>query len=98
MTSVHETRASRAILEWLNASATEDGPHTQGVLAERLSKHIGRPVSQSSISHIARGMQKPRAELMVALRAEIGIEVDWWLVEPEPATEPVAVESDSPAA
>lgn len=82
-----DTRASKAITEWLS-SGTADDPHTQEVLARRLSARVNRPVSQSTVSHIARGLQQPRADLVAAFRAELGVDVELWL--PESTSEEVA--------
>jgi transcriptional regulator with XRE-family HTH domain len=72
------TRASRAITDWLR-SGTEEDPHTQEILVARVSARVGRTVSQSTISLIARGQQQPRADLVAAFLVELGIEVEWWL-------------------
>lgn len=85
------TRASRVIAEWLKAG-TEQDPHTQELLAERLSAHVGRPLSQSTVSNIARGEQQPRADLVAAFRVELGIEPEWWLPD-APGSAPCIAEN-----
>lgn len=69
------TRASRTVAAWLE----QEGDNTQKALAERLSRRVGRAVSQSTVSQIARGRQQPRADLIAAFRVELGIEVEAWL-------------------
>lgn len=77
-----ETKASKAITAWLEAKDAPDGPHTQGVLAARISERVGRKIPQSTISQIAGGKQMPRTDLAAAFHVELGIEIDWWLPEP----------------
>lgn len=72
-----ETRASRIVADWLK-SGTPDDPHSQSILAERLSKRVGRNVNQSTVSCIARGQQQPKPDLLAALLDEFGIDPHWW--------------------
>jgi len=79
------SRASRSIQGWLRGES--DGvQHTQQELATRLSARVHRDVCQSTISNIVAGKSAPRADLMSALKAECGIEVEWWLEKLPPAT------------
>lgn len=79
-----DTQAARTIREWLSAG-TDEEPHTQHVLVSLLEKKIGRKVSQSSVSHIANGKQLPRADLVGAFRAVLGIEPEWWMPDAAPS-------------
>lgn len=74
------SRASRFIQDWLRAGTPAE-PHTQEILARRVSEQVGRVVSQSTISHIKSGSQSPRADLVAAFRVILGIEAEWWLPE-----------------
>lgn len=91
---MRETRAARAINEWLESGSVRD-PHTQGILAQRLSAQVNRPVSQSTVSQIARGQQQPRADLVAAFRVVLGIDVECWLPEKDSADALVAETPDS---
>jgi transcriptional regulator with XRE-family HTH domain len=101
------TRASRVIAEWLDGGTPED-PRTQELLATRLSARVGREVSQSTVSLIARGKQLPRADLVGAFRALLQVEPEWWmpdadetgphLVVGEEAHEPPVARDSKPAA
>lgn len=93
---VKATRASRVVADWLKCGTDED-PHTQEILAERLSARVGRPLSQSTVSNIARGLQQPRADLVAALRVELGIEPEWWLPTPTESSPVVDAKPDDAA-
>lgn len=72
------SRASERIRGWLHGD--DGGPRrTQKELAIRLSAHVKRDVCQSTISNFLSGKSKPHADLMLALKAECGIEVEWWV-------------------
>lgn len=94
-TGMAETRASRAITQWLESGTTED-PHTQEILATRLSARVKRPVSQSTVSLISRGQQQPRADLVAAFRLELDIDVECWLPD-ETGSGPSLVAPDADA-
>ena len=81
--------------EWLEQETAQES-HTQEILAERLSRHLGRTVSQSTVSLIARGKQQPRADLVAAFRVELGIDVEAWLPDAGPL--PLSADTDDDAA
>lgn len=92
-TRMTETKASRAVKDW-----TREPGNTQTKLAERLAARLGKAhIAQSTISHIAAGRSLPRAELMLALKAELGIEMEWWLEPLAPASSPALTPEEEPA-
>lgn len=95
MADTKETRASRCVREWTQAEG-----NNQEKLALLLTARLGRvatgkSVAQSTISAIVRGRSIPHGLLMAALKAELGIEPEWW-IEPPPASasSPSLPESD----
>lgn len=92
MAKQRASRASRLIEEWLS-SGTADEPHTQAVLAERVSVLVQREIAQSTISQIKSGHQSPRADLVAAFRVLLSIEPEWWLPD-APDSDAAAVETD----
>lgn len=92
MPKLRTSRASRFIEEWL-ASGTAEEPHTQGILAERLSALVQREVAQSTVSQIKSGHQSPRADLVAAFKVLLSIEPEWWLPD-APDSDSAAIESD----
>ncbi len=92
-----DTRAARTIREWLDADTKED-PHTQAVLATRLSALMGRNVNQSTVSAAAHKGRLPRADMVGAFRAVLGIEPEWWLPDAKALSESgTALPSDRPS-
>lgn len=89
------SRASRAIEDWLKNTPDGEPKHSQERLAALITERLGRPFSQSSISHIARGQQLPRADVIGVLRAVLGIEPEWWIPD-APGSGPLDADETGP--
>ncbi len=85
------SRASEALCTWLRGRSEKE-PRNQTILAERLSRYLGRRIYQGTISSIARGMYNPGRDLIAAFHAELGINPQWWS-EAAPKTAPLPVRS-----
>lgn len=89
MRSAQASRAVRVIQEWLDATGPDGRQHTQTELARLIGERLGRPFHQTSISYIARGQQSPRAEVVGAFKAVLGIEPEWWIPDARESSESV---------
>lgn len=54
----------------------------QVLVAERLSRRLGRRVHQSTVSHYASGAYTPRGPMMVAIQVEFGVPLSAWTEAP----------------
>lgn len=70
---------------------------SQQELADIIGSRVGRAVRQSTISAIKRGEATPRGDIMSAMYAEIGIEIEWWtevVVPKDPPSSPGVASAD----
>lgn len=72
-----KTRGSQLLRDLIRSGLKQDK------IAKSISKRIGRPISQSSVSKWSLHRHMPQGEAMVAMQTLYGIPVEAWTQPPE---------------